>query len=201
MCGMPRYASRHALVANTRSLIQHVPGNKEHLQFARCVWLRPKVPAPCIDEPRAHHYGDQSAGCTGKVFLDGSAYCPAVPALRRAGWSIVKLTADGAVLRAAYGPLPLMPQSVPAAEHWALKMLVKLGAPPWHAITDCKYVYDSFHADKGASVGPRHCFADMEGGRFAKGRDVVLEGPRPIVIPAVPAARSACFVVVGEPLG
>ena len=77
---------------------------------------------------------------TGTVFADGSSLYPAVPELRAAGWALVQVAADGALISAVYGDAPpkeCPEQTVADGEDYAACMLARFGCPPMRVFFDC----------------------------------------------------------------
>ena len=76
----------------------------------------------------------------GLLFTDGSSLYPTEPHLRRAGWSIVMLSAAGELEAAAYGACPRArcpQQTIGEAEDYAAYMLRECALPPFVVRPDC----------------------------------------------------------------
>ena len=79
------------------------------------------------------------------VYLDGSATCPAMPEVSRAGWAVVVLAPnDNAILHCLYGCVPRQrPQEPGAGELYAFLILLEVMGPGGiGAGTDYKHLTD-----------------------------------------------------------
>ncbi len=77
---------------------------------------------------------------SGVIFSDGSARFPRCAALRRAGWALVQVDRFGAMISAAYGPVPfdVAPyQQARDGEDYAVHMSAWLVMPPFDIYVDC----------------------------------------------------------------
>ena len=77
---------------------------------------------------------------TGSLFIDGSAMHARWPGCTRAGWAIVQLDAQGQMVAAACGPVPVdeaAQQQASDGEDYAAYMLTTLAEPPFEVYVDC----------------------------------------------------------------
>ena len=127
-------------------------------------WARGLRVEPSLTQPKNElvcvYGGNQWAEWEGNIYLDGSGFEPTSVALRRCGWSVVRMGAGGTVIKSMHGPLPGEVQTVPRAEHFALVMLVMVAQEaPQDAIlrvrTDCKAVYDAWRSGPEGSTSPK----------------------------------------------
>ena len=90
---------------------------------------------------------------TGTVYLDGSGlrgwWCARQC---RCGFAAVMVDGGGEVVGAIYGALPGPVQSVPAAELWALRVLLRHCMAPLDIASDCQFVVDGFQAGPEATT-------------------------------------------------
>ena len=121
----------------------------------------PEVLTPvCSDDAAIFHEGNREAPWEGRVYLDGSGWEADVPEARRCGWAVAMVDDEGGLIRGMYGPLPGLPQTVPRAEHYALKMLMESYQAGATAATDCQATQVNYMAgDKAASH--KGAFASM----------------------------------------
>ena len=112
--------------------------------FARGVLPEPaSLITPRAERPNGQvkwHNQPASGKLSGLLFTDGSAFFPAVLALRTAGWAIVSVDQLGDVLAAVYGDVPVQEaptQSSRDGEDYAIRMLCWYAEPPFAAYVDC----------------------------------------------------------------
>ena len=107
----------------------------------------------------------------GKIFADGSAYFGHIPALARAGWSLVSVDQRGALVSAAFGAVPVDRAPLQRArdgEDYALFMAVTLcdfGVELWF---DCAGTISTARAGPEVGTAARHPGAHLWGHIFAR---------------------------------
>eukprot|EP00959_Pyramimonas_sp_CCMP1952_P173834 3632316-Pyramimonas_sp.AAC.1 len=75
------------------------------------------------------------------VFTDGSCILGDVPRLRSAGWSVVVLSKEGAILAEAWGAVPpslCPPQTARAGEDYAAVVALTEAIGNYQLLVDCK---------------------------------------------------------------
>ena len=109
---------------------------------------------------------------TGRVYIDGSAQFPAVPFLRRCGYSVVSLDdrldwsvqhppAFSLAACAVYEPLKRQLHTVPASETMALLCALRNSDPPLQVGYDCKVLGDTWRGGSGAGTSAKSPMADL----------------------------------------
>ncbi len=105
--------------------------------------------------------GIKDVRISGHVFTDGSGFHPRDPLLRRAGWGALQIDQDGDILWEMWGPLPMLPQTVPAAELFAVLAVVAKATPPLHIYTDCEVVVKGWKNGAEWCVQHERALADV----------------------------------------
>ena len=102
----------------------------------------------------------------GLIFSDGSALNPAEASIRRAGWSLVQVSASGEVVSAAFGAVPMAVapyQQARDGEDYAIHMLKYVGVPPFEIYTDCEGTLGCLKQPAQFSTGPQNPRAHLWG--------------------------------------
>ncbi len=136
---------------------------RDHPLWTRGVRVNPRgtVPPPRRDHDERWFFAPgvpEDRFFDGDVYTDGSAYNPQCPDIRKAGWAVVQLDADGGVLKAVYGHLPAamsVDQTVAAGEVYALRRATELTAGTIHVRVDYQGIVDGCRAGEAACCSHR----------------------------------------------
>ena len=89
----------------------------------------------------------QSAGLSGDVFTDGSCLHPRCASRRRVGFGVLGVNAQGDYIGAWFGPVPLLLQTAPGAEAYAIYVALSMALGDICLHVDCQGALD--HLDNG----------------------------------------------------
>jgi len=96
---------------------------------------------------------------TGDVFVDGSGSHPGDKLRRRVGAGISMRTPDGVEVGAAYAAAPLLVQTTPGAEAYAVYLVLEMATVPLRLHTDCADVVAGFERGRAWACDPRRAQA------------------------------------------
>ncbi|CAK0894418.1 unnamed protein product, partial [Prorocentrum cordatum] len=125
----------------------------EHLEFA--LPLAPPLPDQVPEELPEFERGLEGQAWGQQLFVDGSGRRSSFVEARRLGWSVVQISGELLPIKARWGGLPGLAQTVPRSERHAGMRAIQLGRPPVHVLSDQMSFVQEVREWQGRHTRPR----------------------------------------------